>query len=96
MSNYPMPTVCRTESSNDWFSSLQCSLQWNVRQRQKSFVVLESEKEDKHDNTQESDNLFAFLKRDNKHPKDDEDEHGTVEEDDGGGLVEWSAEELRK
>ncbi|KAI8145603.1 ATP-NAD kinase-like domain-containing protein [Fennellomyces sp. T-0311] len=97
MSKYPMPTVCRTESGNDWFSSLQCSLQWNVRQRQKSFVVLESEKEDQHDDTQESENLFACLQNGNKQPKNEEEEgSGSAEEHVDNGVLEWSAEELNK
>ncbi|OAD06835.1 hypothetical protein MUCCIDRAFT_130824, partial [Mucor lusitanicus CBS 277.49] len=37
MSPYPVKTFCSCDSSNDWFSSVQSCLQWNNRQRQKSF-----------------------------------------------------------
>ncbi|KAG2224447.1 hypothetical protein INT45_010513 [Circinella minor] len=69
MSPYPFPTVCRTESSDDWFSSLQSSLQWNVRQRQ-SYVILESDKESKETDEKEkvsgTDNMLACLKEEHE------------------------------
>ncbi|KAJ3320371.1 hypothetical protein HDU76_000313 [Blyttiomyces sp. JEL0837] len=36
-SRYPFITVCREDSSKDWFRSLVSSLGWNVRKRQQSF-----------------------------------------------------------
>ncbi|KAJ3216584.1 hypothetical protein HDU67_009280 [Dinochytrium kinnereticum] len=33
---YPLMTVCREDSSSDWFNALVTSLGWNVRKRQKS------------------------------------------------------------
>ncbi|KAI9498918.1 ATP-NAD kinase-like domain-containing protein [Zychaea mexicana] len=72
MSPYPLPTVCRTESSNDWFSSLQSSLQWNVRQRQKSYVIVESDRQEgkagDHERQEGEPNsgLFACLQSDDK------------------------------
>ncbi|KAI9323680.1 ATP-NAD kinase-like domain-containing protein [Dichotomocladium elegans] len=41
-SQYPLPTAARMGPNDDWFSSLQSSLTWNVRTRQKSFLVVES------------------------------------------------------
>ncbi|CDH58279.1 atp-nad kinase [Lichtheimia corymbifera JMRC:FSU:9682] len=43
VSQNPLTTVARTGSTCDWFHSLQTSLQWNVRMRQKSFLVLEED-----------------------------------------------------
>lgn len=43
VSQNPLVTVARSSSTSDWFHSLQCSLQWNVRMRQKSFLVLEED-----------------------------------------------------
>ncbi|GAA6014963.1 hypothetical protein JCM11491_002374 [Sporobolomyces phaffii] len=40
-SPYPFPTVCADKQSTDWFGSIQRTLKWNERQRQKSFVILE-------------------------------------------------------
>lgn len=45
-SKYPFPTVCADKQSTDWFKSIQRTLRWNERERQKSFVVVE---EDYHD-----------------------------------------------
>ncbi|KAI9287722.1 ATP-NAD kinase-like domain-containing protein [Umbelopsis sp. AD052] len=41
-SRYPLPTICKKSQSDDWFNSLSRCLHWNERQRQKSFVVVES------------------------------------------------------
>lgn len=41
-SRYPFPTVCKEDQASDWFNSLQNSLHWNKRERQKSFAVVES------------------------------------------------------
>ncbi|KAG2171789.1 hypothetical protein INT43_008169 [Umbelopsis isabellina] len=41
-SKYPFPTICKNSQSDDWFNSLSRCLHWNERQRQKSFVVVES------------------------------------------------------
>jgi hypothetical protein len=41
-SPYPFPTVCADKQSTDWFGSIQRTLKWNERQRQKSFVILVS------------------------------------------------------
>ncbi|KAK4056654.1 hypothetical protein OIO90_002206 [Microbotryomycetes sp. JL221] len=40
-SQYPFPTVCADNQSNDWFNSIARTLKWNERERQKSFVVVE-------------------------------------------------------
>lgn len=45
-SPYPVPTICYEDASKDWIASLQECLHWNVRQRQKSFVMVESEEKD--------------------------------------------------
>ncbi|CAO3672165.1 unnamed protein product [Rhizopus microsporus] len=39
MSPYPVYTYASTDVSNDWFSSVQTCLQWNVRKRQTSAIV---------------------------------------------------------
>ncbi|KAI9316005.1 ATP-NAD kinase-like domain-containing protein [Dichotomocladium elegans] len=41
-SKYPFPTVCKEDQATDWFRSLSNCLHWNIRQRQKSFAVVES------------------------------------------------------
>lgn len=41
-SKYPFPTVCKEDQATDWFKSLSNCLNWNIRQRQKSFAVVES------------------------------------------------------
>ncbi|RCH94007.1 hypothetical protein CU098_010928 [Rhizopus stolonifer] len=41
-SRYPFPTVCKEDQATDWFNSLQNCLHWNKRERQKSFAVVES------------------------------------------------------
>ena len=38
-STFPVPTVCATNQSNDWFSGLERCLAWNKRERQKQFQV---------------------------------------------------------
>ncbi|KAI8969669.1 ATP-NAD kinase-like domain-containing protein [Pilobolus umbonatus] len=43
VSPHSVDTVSATNTSNDWFSSVQTCLQWNHRQRQKSFVIIEDE-----------------------------------------------------
>lgn len=40
-SKYPFPTVCADKQSTDWFSSISRTLNWNQRERQKSFVMVE-------------------------------------------------------
>ncbi|TIB74757.1 hypothetical protein E3Q24_00461 [Wallemia mellicola] len=40
-SKYPCPTICADKQSSDWFQSLNRTLHWNERTRQKSFVVVE-------------------------------------------------------
>lgn len=44
-SRYPFPTICNQTQSTDWFESISRTLKWNERQRQKSFVVLEEDRE---------------------------------------------------
>jgi len=44
-SKYPFPTVCRDKASTDWFSSISSTLRWNEREKQKSFVVVEEDRE---------------------------------------------------
>jgi len=52
-SRYPLPTICKSSQSDDWFNSLSRCLHWNERQRQKSFVVVESNRNQR-SNTQTS------------------------------------------
>lgn len=40
-SKYPFPTVCADTQSTDWFSAISRTLNWNQREKQKSFVMLE-------------------------------------------------------
>jgi len=40
-SKYPFPTVCANKQSTDWFSAISRTLNWNQRERQKSFVMVE-------------------------------------------------------
>ena len=40
-SRYPFPTVCADKQSTDWFSAISRTLNWNQRERQKSFVMVE-------------------------------------------------------
>ena len=40
-SKYPFPTVCANKQSTDWFSAISRTLNWNQREKQKSFVMLE-------------------------------------------------------
>jgi NAD+ kinase len=40
-SKYPFPTVCAKKQSTDWFSAISRTLNWNQRERQKSFVMVE-------------------------------------------------------
>jgi NAD+ kinase len=40
-SQYPFPTVCADKQSTDWFSSISRTLNWNQREKQKSFVMVE-------------------------------------------------------
>ena len=44
-SKYPFPTVCADKASTDWFSSISRTLRWNDREKQKSFVVVEEDRE---------------------------------------------------
>ncbi|PWN25519.1 ATP-NAD kinase [Jaminaea rosea] len=54
-SRYPFPTICNQTQSTDWFESISRTLKWNERQRQKSFVVLEEDREQPAANTVSSD-----------------------------------------
>ena len=40
-SKYPFPTVCADKQSTDWFSAISRTLNWNQRERQKSFLMVE-------------------------------------------------------
>ncbi|RCH79061.1 hypothetical protein CU098_002971, partial [Rhizopus stolonifer] len=42
ISPHPIETYCAHDADHDWFTSIQTSLHWNVRQRQKSFVTAPS------------------------------------------------------
>lgn len=44
-SKFPFPTVCADKASTDWFSSISRTLRWNEREKQKSFVVVEEDRE---------------------------------------------------
>lgn len=51
-STYPFPTVCADKQSTDWFQAITRTLKWNERQRQKSFVMLEHDRQEPHDSAQ--------------------------------------------
>lgn len=38
VSPFPLPTVCKISDTEDWFLSLNSSLQWNLRSEQKGFA----------------------------------------------------------
>ena len=42
-SKYPFPTVCANKQSTDWFQATSRTLNWNEREGQKSFVVVEED-----------------------------------------------------
>ena len=44
-SKFPFPTVSADKASIDWFSSISRTLRWNEREKQKSFVVVEEDRE---------------------------------------------------
>ncbi|KAG2196401.1 hypothetical protein INT47_012905 [Mucor saturninus] len=56
MSPYHVRTYASSDTSNDWFSSVQSSLLWNNRQRQKSFGL-----SDENDLALESDKMNACV-----------------------------------
>lgn len=99
ISPYHVKTYSSCDTSNDWFSSVQSCLLWNNRQRQKSFVVVESD----NDNPAKakSDNMFACIgakeadndevKIDDIGSKDDQHDNGSQ---DCHELNPWTDEEL--
>lgn len=101
-SPYSVKTYSSCDSSNDWFSSVQSCLQWNNRLRQKSFVMVEGDKQEEHQK-HKSDNLFACLRSQetNVPPslsptaarEEDEDESDPAEDYD---LNPWTEEELAR
>ncbi|KAI9483579.1 MAG: ATP-NAD kinase-like domain-containing protein [Benjaminiella poitrasii] len=107
-SPYPVKTYCACDSSNDWFSSVQTCLQWNMRQRQKSFVVVEDDevKSMTEEDRKKSDSLFACLRpRNNGNTPQNEDNNNsheirTMPEEEGleevFDLVAWTDEELQR
>lgn len=56
MSPYHVRTYTSCDTSNDWFSSVQSSLLWNNRQRQKSF-----EPSEENNRSIESDKMSACV-----------------------------------
>jgi NAD kinase len=36
-SQFPVPTVCQVDQSEDWFGGLESCLAWNKREKQKAF-----------------------------------------------------------
>lgn len=112
MSPYPVKTFCSCDSSNDWFSSVQSCLQWNNRQRQKSFVVVEGDNDKPAQEKPDSDSLFACLRskengssKDNKGPavpsisgssSEDGGEDTNSEEADDFDLIPWTDDELTR
>lgn len=102
-SPYSVKTYSSCDSSNDWFSSVQSCLQWNNRLRQKSFVMVEGDKQEEKPNSHKSDSLFACLRSQetNVPPSlsptaardEDEDESHPVEDYD---LNPWTEEELAR
>jgi hypothetical protein len=64
MSPYPVYTYSASDTSNDWFSSVQTCLHWNIREPQKALENVDQKKNSalfKHTN----DNKFS--------PEDEED-----------------------
>lgn len=112
MSPYPVKTFCSCDSSNDWFSSVQSCLQWNNRQRQKSFVVVEGDNDEPAKEKPDSDSLFACLRskeggsgKDSKSPvvpsisvsgSEDGGEDAASEEADDFDLIPWTDDELTR
>ncbi|ORY96659.1 ATP-NAD kinase-like domain-containing protein [Syncephalastrum racemosum] len=74
-SPYALPTLCSTDTSNDWFTSLQERLLWNQRVKQKSFVVVEQSNEQN-----AKDTVFACF--DGQHRKT----NGSQSDDDSGSV----------
>ncbi|KAL0076832.1 ATP-NAD kinase-like domain-containing protein [Phycomyces blakesleeanus] len=101
-SQYALPTICNINTSNDWFMSLQKCLQWNVRQRQKSFVVVESCEKDLANSSSlsEKDNLFACiqsrLKNNSTTAQNQDTEDDDNNENAAWDLLPWSEQELRR
>lgn len=111
-SPYPVKTYCACSSSNDWFSSVQKCLQWNMRKRQKSFVVVEGGSDNnshiKHE--PKSDSLFACIRPNQDGPsqqepeqvgdkveKEEEQEQDNVASgSDSFDLIPWTDEELER
>lgn len=107
MSPYPVKTFCSCDSSNDWFSSVQSCLQWNNRQRQKSFVVVEGDKDKPAKEKPDSDSLFACLRSkecdsrslvvpSNSASGSEVDEDTNSEEADDFDLTPWTDDELAR
>ncbi|KAI8979645.1 ATP-NAD kinase-like domain-containing protein [Mycotypha africana] len=110
LSPYTVKTYCASDCSNDWFSSVQSCLQWNMRQRQKSFVVVEGDKDKPVEAKMKSDSLFACLRpkensskgenkqeismQQTKEENSIEEEDGEFEEDEMIDLIPWTTEEL--
>ncbi|KAI9029813.1 ATP-NAD kinase-like domain-containing protein, partial [Phycomyces nitens] len=98
-SYYTLPTVCSINTSQDWFGSLQKCLQWNVRRRQKSFVVVESCEKDSAKTGAKKDNLFACIPSLQKSQNEPGQNQDTEEEDHNKAsweLPPWSEQELRR
>ncbi|GMK56564.1 hypothetical protein CspeluHIS016_0304040 [Cutaneotrichosporon spelunceum] len=68
-SKYPFPTVCADKQSTDWFRSIQRTLKWNERERQKSFVVVEEDHPYDHHKEEN-----GFSDGDGEHSSDDSSE----------------------
>lgn len=108
MSPYPVKTFCSCDSSNDWFSSVQSCLQWNNRQRQKSFVVVEGNNDKPAEKKPDSDSLFACLRsKENGNNKDepaitsingssDDDKDSYSDDSDDFDLIPWTDDELNR
>lgn len=108
MSPYPVKTFCSCDSSNDWFSSVQSCLQWNNRQRQKSFVVVEGDNDKPAEEKPDSDSLFAcFRSKENRNSKDvpvvpsasassGEGEDLYSDDTDDFDLIPWTDDELSR
>lgn len=94
-SPYSVKTFNACDSSNDWFSSVQSSLQWNSRSRQKSFLIVEGEANNQVEENPHSDKLFACLGSENGRSP-----HGYGNEDNGRSnhfeLEAWTDKELER
>lgn len=95
-SPYPIKTYSSCSPSNDWFNSVQKCLQWNVRKRQKSFVIVEGGADMKQET--ESNSSFACIRPNNSSSaaKEDHQEDQDDSSSETFDLDAWTEEELAR